>query len=70
MIAAFHRAGFSHRDLKASNILVQLPTDSSAAPAVWLVDLKGVSKDTSTNAAKELRALTRLAASLLGYRSL
>lgn len=70
IIAAFHRAGFSHRDLKASNILVQLPMDSSAAPAVWLVDLKGVSKGTSTNAAKELRALARLAASLLAYRSL
>lgn len=70
MIAAFHRAGFSHRDLKASNILVQLPKDSGAAPAVWLVDLKGVSKGTTTNAAKELRALTRLAASLVGYRSL
>ena len=68
-IADFHRAGFTHRDLKASNILVQLPTNAGTAPSVWLVDLKGVS--TSMNsAATILRALTLLAASLLSYRAL
>jgi len=68
-IADFHRAGFTHRDLKASNILVQLPTEAGSAPSVWLVDLKGVSRRMGS-AATQLRALTRLAASLLTYRAL
>lgn len=69
-IAGFHRAGFSHRDLKASNMLVQLPNDAGSLPIVRLVDLKGVTPRSGVYAAEQLRALTRLAASLLGYRSL
>lgn len=69
-LADFHRAGFTHRDLKASNILVQLLPEHGANPAIWLVDLKGVSYSPSRSTCREQRALIRLAASLLEHRTL
>lgn len=63
-MARFQQAGLSHRDLKASNIMIRDLAGST--PTVWLLDLEGLQL---RRPPKEERTLMRLAASLLEYDS-
>jgi tRNA A-37 threonylcarbamoyl transferase component Bud32 len=61
--------GFSHRDLKANNILVQWDGQNgqsgSRSPELVMVDLDGVQRHRSVSARKQFRGLMRLNVSLL-----
>jgi hypothetical protein len=67
--------GLTHRDFKASNILVQgMPTDTDSADAaeaglnvsVWLVDLDGLQRSRRPSTSRCWHPIVRLGASLLG----
>ncbi|MEW6072042.1 MAG: lipopolysaccharide kinase InaA family protein [Planctomycetota bacterium] len=61
-IAALHRAGFRHRDLKAPNLLVT--EEEPGRPAVWFLDLDGAARCLAPpGPATTRRDLSRLAAS-------
>ncbi len=65
--------GLTHRDLKASNFLITNWDGAGGEPAVWIVDLDGLrrARPLIGDAAKHtMKGLTRLTASLLGYRSI
>jgi hypothetical protein len=59
-----------HRDLKASNFLVTNWDAASGEPRIWIVDLDGLSLHRPLIARKRWQPLMRLAASLLGYRTI
>lgn len=59
--------GLAHRDLKASNILLD-HWDGAGGPAnVWLVDLDGLRRRKFAYGVRRWDSVMRLAASLLGY---
>lgn len=60
MVARLHEAGFSHRDLKAPNILV-VPGDD---PRPYLVDLDGLRRADPVPERRRVKDLMRLAVSL------
>jgi tRNA A-37 threonylcarbamoyl transferase component Bud32 len=62
MLCRMHDAGFSHRDLKAPNILVA--PCGSCGPRPVLVDLDGVRATPSVSAARRIKDLMRLSVSL------
>jgi len=62
MIREMHRHNFSHRDLKACNILVQRPSEGGRIK-VWLIDLVGVEKHGKLPWRRRIRDLARLHAS-------
>ena len=62
MIRRLHDAGFSHRDLKAPNILVA--PRGSCGPRPVLVDLDGVRKGLGVSAVRRGKDLMRLSVSL------
>ncbi|MCK4657932.1 MAG: hypothetical protein KAV82_00280 [Phycisphaerae bacterium] len=62
-----HRHGFSHRDLKASNILLTNWDSRKATVRPCLVDLEGLRLRGAMSARRRRQPLIRLAASLLGY---
>ena len=62
MIRQLHEAGFSHRDLKAPNILIA-PADGPAAQPI-LVDLDGLVRDRRVSPSRRVQNLTRLSVSL------
>jgi len=64
VIRQMHERGFAHRDLKASNILVQWRPGQGAPPGVALIDLDGLRLRRRVRQRNELRALARLNASL------
>jgi tRNA A-37 threonylcarbamoyl transferase component Bud32 len=55
LLARLHEAGFSHRDLKASNVLL----DDQLRP--WLIDLDGVRRFRRLSEARAVADLARLA---------
>ena len=70
LLTRMERRNLSHRDLKASNILL-VNWDKGDGPAsAWVVDLDGFGHAGSTRPGVQRRPLIRLAASLLGYRSI
>jgi serine/threonine protein kinase len=70
LLVCLHSNGLTHRDLKASNIMLT-SWDGRAGPAkVWLVDLDGLGRLPRIGNARRWRSLTRLAASLRGHSSI
>lgn len=67
LLFGFDRHGLHHRDLKASNILLQSWDGGSGAPHTFIVDLDGLQQARFGAAALHRKRLTRLTASLLGY---
>ncbi len=67
MLGQMVRHGLTHRDLKASNILLD-KWDGADGPAnVWLVDLDGLGRRRFAYGMRRWESVMRLAASLLGY---
>ena len=64
LLKRFHAREFVHRDLKAANVLVKLPSDESGAPRAWLVDVDGVRRKRRASEWQRLRPLVRLSVSL------
>lgn len=64
VLRRLHERGFTHRDLKAPNLIVQWDAVSSDPPRVLLVDLDGIRQVRRRDPAAELRALARLNVSL------
>jgi hypothetical protein len=62
MVRRLHDAGFTHRDLKAPNVLVSPATGPGARPV--LVDLDGLRGGRQVSARKRIRSLMRLSVSL------
>jgi tRNA A-37 threonylcarbamoyl transferase component Bud32 len=60
LVRDLHRRGLAHRDLKAANVLVQR---TPSGPALWLIDLVGVTRHRNLSRARRLQNLTRLHAS-------
>lgn len=63
LVRTLHQRQLSHRDLKAANILVQLPTVAGQPPRCWLIDLVGVSRRRWLTHRRCLKDLARLHAS-------
>lgn len=59
-----HERGFTHRDFKAPNVLVQWQPGLEAPPRIVLVDLDGIRQVRRPNPSAEIRALARLSVSL------
>jgi tRNA A-37 threonylcarbamoyl transferase component Bud32 len=58
LVRELHRRRLSHRDLKASNILVA--RDETEQPKFWLIDLVGVRRHRELGQLRMVRNLTRL----------
>lgn len=63
LVRRMHDADVAHRDLKASNVLVQYDPDRDDAPRLSLVDLDGVRIQCHISATDTRRAIARLAVS-------
>jgi tRNA A-37 threonylcarbamoyl transferase component Bud32 len=57
LVRELHRREVAHRDLKAANVLVQR---TPAGPALWLIDLVGVTRHRALSRRRRLQNLTRL----------
>jgi tRNA A-37 threonylcarbamoyl transferase component Bud32 len=60
LVRELHHRQLAHRDLKAANVLVQR---TQSGPALWLIDLVGVTRHWQLSRARRLQNLTRLHAS-------
>lgn len=67
LLLQFDRHGLHHRDLKASNILLQSWDGGFGAARTFVADLDGLRRARFRAAALHRKHLIRLAASLLGY---
>jgi hypothetical protein len=65
MLRRLHEAGFTHRDLKAPNVLV---ADDGPVARPVLVDLDGLRRSARVSARRRVRDLMRLAVSLEEWR--
>jgi tRNA A-37 threonylcarbamoyl transferase component Bud32 len=63
VVRELHQRQLSHRDLKAANVLVQLPAQVGGRPRCWLIDLVGVSLYRRLPRAIRIKNLARLHAS-------
>jgi tRNA A-37 threonylcarbamoyl transferase component Bud32 len=63
VIHDLHRRRLSHRDLKAANILVQMPGGDPSAASFWLIDLVGVARHRRLPVTTRVKNLARLHAS-------
>jgi tRNA A-37 threonylcarbamoyl transferase component Bud32 len=57
LVRDLHRRQLAHRDLKAANLLVQR---TEAGPALWLIDLVGVTRHRTLSHRRRVQNLTRL----------
>lgn len=67
---AFYASPFHHRDLKASNVLVDWPVPADGAVRAFVVDLDGLSVRLAGSEVCGVKRLVRLVASLLDHASL
>ena len=67
LLDRFDRHRLHHRDLKASNILLQAWDGTVGPVRAWVVDLDGLQRPRIRATSRRWKRLTRLAASLLGY---
>lgn len=65
LMRRFHDRGFSHRDFKAQNLLVQWAEPFEDRPLITMVDMDGVRYVGTADRATRDRALVRLAVSML-----
>ncbi len=65
LLVSLERAGWRHRDLKASNVLILDWSGRMSAPSAVVVDLEGLRKRRVWSMGGKRQALIRLAASLL-----
>jgi hypothetical protein len=63
LVRELHRRHLSHRDMKASNVLVPLPGHSAPGFGAWLIDLVGVGRYRKLPRARRVQNLARLNAS-------
>jgi serine/threonine protein kinase len=63
VVRELHQRRLSHRDLKAANVLVQLPDKAGGRPCCWLIDLVGVSLYRRLPRSVRIKNLARLHAS-------
>ncbi len=68
LLSLLHKHHISHRDLKASNILVTGMASENIHAGVWLIDTEGIQFRTAGKEPHD-RSLIRLIASLVTYRS-
>src|SRR5262249_15728300 len=66
LVRELHRRHLANRDLKAANILLQAQED----PALWLIDLVGVTRPRRLSRARRVQNLARLNASFLTHPGL
>lgn len=64
LLRRLHERGFSHRDLKAPNVMVAWDAEALEPRSVVLVDLDGLRRRRNVSASAELGALARLNVSL------
>jgi tRNA A-37 threonylcarbamoyl transferase component Bud32 len=67
MVRELHQRRLSHRDLKAANVLVQLPENAGGGPRCWLIDLVGMARYRQLPDAVRLKNLARLHASFFRH---
>ncbi len=70
LLVRLERAGLSHRDLKASNILASNWLEPRQGLRVWVLDLEGVYRPPMLTRRRREKSLIRLAASLRSYKSI
>jgi len=70
LLVRLQRNNFTHRDLKASNILLTNWDGLRGYVVVWLVDLDGLQLLPRVGATRRWQSVIRLAASLLSYSSI
>lgn len=68
LIRRMHECGWSHRDLKAINIL--LAPDPQGSEKAWLIDLAGASRPWRLTRARRIKDIARLSASFHNLSSL
>lgn len=66
-VVALEKKGLAHRDLKASNILLERWDGGGERVRLWVVDLDGLRTGKRRIVPRRSQPLMRLAASLLGY---
>lgn len=64
ILRRLHERGFSHRDLKAPNVMVQWDPEADETPRVLLIDLDGLKPTRRVSFDRQFRAITRLNVSL------
>ena len=65
LLKTFYERGFSHRDLKAPNLLVVWPAPYTASPLLTFIDMDGISHMGNVPTERQIRGMVRLCASLL-----
>ena len=70
LIIRMEREGLHHRDFKATNVLLTGWEDGPEKVRPWLIDLEGLQTDRLRGESARWRPFVRLAASLLGYRTI
>lgn len=65
LLRTFHDRGFAHRDLKATNLLLNWPAPFDNAPRLTFIDMDGIRHLRRVRETHRTRAIVRLCASLL-----
>lgn len=67
LVRLLHDLQLSHRDLKASNVLVRIPDGNEFRPEFWFIDLAGLRQHRRLPLRKKAKNLARLNVSLLKH---